>query len=140
RQQRVCPYTDMHVWDEEGTGQIHFNCVDIHRESLGHIVESSVIINVLHEFLQRQANITLFASAVEHVKINEDTEAVSDITLENGQRIHASLVVASDGARSRLREHFGFATREWEYQHMAIVTTVKTQKSHAFTAWQCFSV
>ena len=40
---RVCPYQEMHVWDAEGTGAIHFDCREVAQPCLGHIVENSLI-------------------------------------------------------------------------------------------------
>jgi 2-octaprenylphenol hydroxylase len=60
--------------------------------------------------------------------------------LEDGQTIQARLIVAADGAHSLLRELAGFELRQWLYDHTAIVTTVKTQKSHEQTAWQRFTI
>jgi 2-octaprenylphenol hydroxylase len=40
---RSSPYTDMHVWDGSGTGQIHFSASSVHADVLGHIVENRVV-------------------------------------------------------------------------------------------------
>jgi len=47
--------------------------------------------------------------------------------------------VAADGANSKVRQAMGMATREWDYQHHAIVATVKTEFAHDSTARQRFS-
>tara|TARA_Y100001951_G_scaffold77382_1_gene64708 strand:+ start:225 stop:584 length:360 start_codon:yes stop_codon:yes gene_type:complete len=44
---RASPYTDMHVWDGSGTGQIHFSAETVHAEVLGHIVENRVVQDAL---------------------------------------------------------------------------------------------
>ena len=46
---------------------------------------------------------------------------------EDGSAVRAKLLVAVDGANSRIRQLAGFATREWDYGHDAIVTTVQTE-------------
>jgi len=48
------------------------------------------------------------------------------------------LLVAADGALSRVREMMDFQTREWDYGHRAIVTTVQVEQPHGSTAWQRF--
>src|SRR5690606_9123515 len=58
--------------------------------------------------------------------------------LAYGERLQAPPIVAADGARSRLRERAGFAMRDWDYLHHAVVTTVQTERPHAETAWQSF--
>jgi 2-octaprenylphenol hydroxylase len=37
-----------------------------------------------------------------------------------------------------VRELAGFRTREWDYGHRALVTTVETERGHGATAWQRF--
>ena len=48
-QTRACAYRDMHVWDGEGTADIHFNCAEVRENHLGHIVENSVIATALRK-------------------------------------------------------------------------------------------
>src|SRR5204862_1094955 len=42
----------------------------------------------------------------------------------------AALLVAADGARSRVREQAGIATHGWSYGQSAIVTTVAHERAH----------
>ena len=51
---------------------------------------------------------------------------------------NAVISIAADGANSKVRELSEFDTREWNYDHHAIVTTVKTEKKHKLTALQRF--
>src|SRR5260370_1442652 len=44
--------------------------------------------------------------------------------------IVASLLVAADGARSRLRERAGIATHGWDYDQSGIVVTVGHERDH----------
>jgi 2-octaprenyl-6-methoxyphenol hydroxylase len=44
--------------------------------------------------------------------------------------IEASLLVAADGARSRLRERAGIATHGWDYDQSGIVVTVGHERDH----------
>ncbi|NIB39644.1 UbiH/UbiF/VisC/COQ6 family ubiquinone biosynthesis hydroxylase [Pseudomaricurvus alkylphenolicus] len=136
--QRVCPYTDMDVWDAEGTGQIHFDCREVQQLSLGHIVENSVVTRALLSRIDLLDAIDLLRPAkVLNVQYDEQRE-VRLVNLEDGRELHAPLVIAADGANSPIRQMAGLHTREWSYGHSAIVTTVKTELSHQFTAWQRF--
>jgi 2-octaprenyl-6-methoxyphenol hydroxylase len=58
--------------------------------------------------------------------------------LSDGAAISAGLLVAADGARSRLRERAGIATRGWSYGQSAIVTTVAHERSHEGRAEEHF--
>ena len=66
-------------------------------------------------------------------------ENILSITLSSGKKINTRLLVAADGARSKVRELMGFSTTEWDYDQQAIVATVQTEKYHEATAWQRFS-
>jgi 2-octaprenyl-6-methoxyphenol hydroxylase len=52
------------------------------------------------------------------------------VTLGDGATIAASLLVAADGARSKLRERAGIATHGWDYDQSGIVVTVGHERDH----------
>ena len=49
--------------------------------------------------------------------------------LDSGMTLETDLLVAADGAVSPVREMMAFSTREWDYGHRAIVTTVQVERS-----------
>lgn len=138
RERRCMPYTDMHVWDADGTGSIHFSAQEIHAPALGFIVENAILLAALYVRIAQTANIDVVAPvALNGLDLSNAQQQVS-ITLEDGRSISAALVVAADGANSKVRELAGFKTKEWDYEHQAIVTTVKTELPHGATAIQRF--
>ena len=133
---RVSPYSHMHVWDGSGTGQIHFSAASVHAEVLGHIVENRVVQDALLECLQG-ADIEMLANArLEQMRRSGDDWL---LTLADGRTLRAPLVIAADGANSAVRRLTGCETREWDYQHHAIVTSVRCAQAHQRTAWQRFT-
>jgi 2-octaprenylphenol hydroxylase len=139
-QARACAYRDMHVWDGEGTADIHFNCAEVRENHLGHIVENSVIVTALRKKIAEHSNITLIQPA-KIVNVVRDTHVQAgkvQIELDNDELITTNLLIAADGAQSKVRELAEFETREWDYGHKAIVTTVQTELPHQATAWQRF--
>jgi 2-octaprenyl-6-methoxyphenol hydroxylase len=52
------------------------------------------------------------------------------VTLGDGSVRTVKLLVAADGARSRLRERAGIVVRGWSYGQSAIVTTVAHERDH----------
>jgi len=137
--QRACPYGQMHVWDGEGTASIHFDCREVQQPNLGHIVENSVALAASLEQLHRHDNIELLQPArVESlIKPQRGGDAIR-LLLEDGRCLQSQLLIAADGANSFVRRLANFQTREWDYGHKAIVTTVRTGKPHQYTAWQRF--
>ena len=134
---RVCPYQDMRVWDGEGTGSIHFNAAEIGQAHLGSIVENSVVLAALIQRLDEVDAIQqLMPFSIESLHITDDRRI--QLTSKEGQHCTTGLLIGADGANSRVRELMQFNTREWDYQHTALVTTVRTELSHQNTAWQRF--
>ncbi len=134
---RQCPYRHMTVWDAEGTGQIEFDCAEVNVPVLGHIVENRAIVSALLAGVGAAADITLLSP----VRLEACTRLASSrmrMELEGGGALEADLLVAADGAMSRVRDMMGFQTREWSYGHRAIVCTVQLEQSHQDTAWQRF--
>ena len=134
---RASPYLDMHVWDGSGTGQIDFSAAAVHADVLGHIVENRVVQDALLDALKKRGSVVLKGDArLEQLQQNEDGWT---LTLSAGQRLSANLVVAADGANSTVRQLAGFETREWDYLHHAIVTSVRCAEPNEQDAWQRFT-
>lgn len=133
---RASPYGEMQVWDGTGTGAIHFSAASVHADVLGHIVENRVVQDALLEPLH-DSGIGLMPNArLEHLRHSGDDWL---LTLVDGRQLHAPLVIAADGANSAVRRLAGCATREWDYLHHAIVTSVRCEQPHRRTAWQRFT-
>ncbi|MCU1721872.1 2-octaprenyl-3-methyl-6-methoxy-1,4-benzoquinol hydroxylase [Pseudomonas sp. 5P_5.1_Bac1] len=135
-ERRASPYSDMQVWDGSGTGQIHFSAASVHADVLGHIVENRVVQDGLLERLH-DSEIGLLANArLERMRRSGDEWL---LTLADGRNLRAPLVIAADGANSAVRRLTGCETREWDYLHHAIVTSVRCAEPHQNTAWQRFT-
>jgi 2-octaprenylphenol hydroxylase len=138
--QRIQMYQKMKVWDELGTAAIEFDSAELYQDSLGCILENQLIVSALHAVLAGQTNLSSFlGNKLNTIQRLEDTSDQHLLTLESGQLIQCKLLVAADGANSRVRHWASIPTREWDYQHEAIVATIKTANEHQNTAWQRFS-
>lgn len=135
--QRACPYVGMEVWDGEGNGQIRFDCSEIHQEQLGFIVENSAALTALRSAVNQLTNIRVLAPVT--MASWQQSEQGNRVHTIDGLEIEAPLLIGADGAHSQLREWAGLHTREWDYDHHAIITTVTTERAHDYVARQRFS-
>lgn len=133
---RASPYRHMQVWDGSGTGQIHFSATSVQAEVLGHIVENRIVQDALLEQLQ-DGSVRLLPNA----RLSMLRRSGNDwlLTLEDGSKLRAPLLIGADGANSSVRKLAGCATREWDYRHHAVVTSVRTELPHQLTCWQRFT-
>ncbi|MBB5045625.1 2-octaprenyl-6-methoxyphenol hydroxylase [Rhodopseudomonas rhenobacensis] len=103
-------------------------------EPFAHMVENRHLIDALAERAEA-AGVELRATAV--VSYESRLEATS-VTLGDGSVIDAALLVAADGARSKLRERAGIATYGWDYDQAGIVVTVEHERDHKGCAEEHF--
>jgi 2-octaprenylphenol hydroxylase len=134
---RHCQYRHMTVWDADGTGEIEFDCAEVAAPALGFIVENRAVVSALLGKVLKAGDITCLSPARVQSARQLDS-GVMEVELDEGGSLQADLLVAADGALSKVREMMDFPTREWDYGHRAIVATVQIEKPHDATAWQRF--
>ena len=134
--ERTAPYQAMCVWDADGTGRITFNAEDVAAPCLGHIVENRQTVQALLECAEACSGVELrWQSALESLSRTPDGWSID---CAGDQRLSAQLVVAADGARSKVRQLTAQPTRDWDYHQSAIVGTVALSSPHQATCWQAF--
>ena len=134
--ERTAPYQAMCVWDADGTGRITFNAEDVAASCLGHIVENRQTVQALLECAEACSGVELrWQSALESLSRTPDGWSID---CAGDQRLSAQLVVAADGARSKVRQLTAQPTRDWDYHQSAIVGTVALSSPHQATCWQAF--
>jgi len=95
-------------------------------EPFAHMIENGPLVAALVEKAKAEG-VALVASAVE--QFDHDGEH-ADAQLADGKKISARLLVAADGARSKIREQAGISNHGWTYDQSAIVTTVAHEREH----------
>jgi 2-octaprenyl-6-methoxyphenol hydroxylase len=128
---KVQPILDMVVTDsrlEDATRPVFLTFAgDVEPgEPFAHMVENRDLIDALVKRAEAE-NVDLRATAVTSYDARPDGIAV---TLADGSVIEASLLVAADGARSKLRERAGIVTHGWDYDQSGIVVTVGHERDH----------
>lgn len=148
--QRAQPYYDMHIWDKAGYGQLNFALKDVSRsalgngpEQLGFIIENKAIRNALWQKAAQDSGIEFFTDSKLQQLNPSDNEVFATFehnshTNSQPMPIVAKLVVGADGANSFVRQQMNVPLTFRDYDHHAIVATVKCQQGHQSTAWQVF--
>ncbi|MEH2511419.1 2-octaprenyl-6-methoxyphenol hydroxylase [Nitrobacteraceae bacterium AZCC 1564] len=103
-------------------------------EPFAHMVENRLLIDALVKRAEAEG-IELTATAVSTYESRADS---TKVTLSDGREIEASLLIAADGARSKLRERAGIVTHGWDYDQSGIVVTVGHERDHQGRAEEHF--
>jgi 2-octaprenylphenol hydroxylase len=133
--QRISPFRHMHVWEQANVSEIHFDSAELSEAQLGHIIENRVMLSSLYDCLKQKQNVSfLFGQACQSMQLIDDQWQLEVA----GETLQTRLLVGADGSQSWVRNQLGITTRGWDYNHTALVTTVKTELPHQETAWQRF--
>lgn len=134
QRRRVSPVEAMQVWEEKG--EIDFDAAEIGEPCLSYVVENSVIHSALVGRLHDFTNVhCLWPVDIETIALGEETTTV---TLKDGRRLEARLLVGADGAESPVRRAAGIECHRLDLRQKGIVATVRTEKPHERTARQRF--
>ena len=136
QQDRANPYTDMHVWDKDSFGDIHFSCAEMGSDALGIIVENQALVNALAEAGEAQSNVQLVTAGIERVLAGPNQTM---LMLDNDEVLSCRLLVGADGANSFVRKQAGLPITFKDYEHTAIVANIKTDEPHNNVARQAFT-
>ena len=132
---RIGPYQRMRV--QAGRRQVEFRASEHGLDQLGWIIEIPALEQALWQALERAGRVSLIAPAT--IERCEPTADRVRLALDSGQTLRCGVLIAADGARSRLRRQLGMATDQWHYNQKALVTHVRTEQAHEGLAWQRFT-
>ena len=130
-----CPIESIAVTDGMKPGRIDFR-PEPHEGSLGRMFANRELRLALFEAARTEPLIAWHAPVT--VAARERGEFGVSVTLDDGQRLVASLMIAAEGRNSPTREEAGIAVARWDYSHRAIITTLTHDKPHGGVAWEIF--
>jgi 2-polyprenylphenol 6-hydroxylase len=134
---QACAYVEMVVWDAasrfDAPDALRFSAAETGDPDLGHIAENVRVQWALSEspLLRR---LTRLSTALTELELGE----LATLTLADGRRLRATLVVGADGGASPTRELAGIEREGRCYPQAAVVAHLATAQHHADTAWQRF--
>jgi 2-octaprenylphenol hydroxylase len=134
--ERLTAIHRMQVFGDEGGAAITFDAFATGVPELAWIVESRLLHDALWRRLQQQKNLRLLCPAQCTALALDDGRA--RLTLADGARISAQLVVGADGPQSWLRGAAGITASDIPYAQLGVVANFATERGHAGTAYQWF--
>ncbi len=117
---------------------LHFDRAELtdHDEPLGLMLEARHVRLALDTAVKARSSIrTIQPMSV--TAIERDAAGVA-VTLANGERLRAPLLVGADGRRSFVRQAVGIRTIGWDYPVTAIVATIAHEEPHGAVAHEYF--
>jgi ubiquinone biosynthesis UbiH/UbiF/VisC/COQ6 family hydroxylase len=125
----------MEIYGDAG-GRLDFTAYGCGVSELAWILESSLMQCELWETVKRQGNLSLFCPARPQALTMGPDNAL--LTLDDGRRLSARLIVAADGAESWTRSAAGMGVRFDPYDQVGVVANFATELPHRGTAFQWF--
>jgi len=129
-----CPIWRIAVADGLKPGGLHFDPDD--EEPLGFMHENRNLRTALRVRAEAGKNIWLMWKS--RVTAAERGEYGVVVSLEDGRKLSAPLLVAADGRNSATREQAGIAVARWKYDHQAIVSVLRHERPHEHVAYEIF--
>ena len=129
-----CPIWRIAVADGLKAGNLHFDPDD--GEPLGFMHENRHLRAALQSRAEAGKDVwLLWKSRVANVDRGDHAVVVS---LEDGRKLAAPLLIAADGRNSRTREAAGINVARWRYDHQAIVSVLRHESPHEHVAYEIF--
>jgi len=129
-----CPIWRIAVSDGLKPGSLKFDPDD--QEPLGFMHENRNLRAALQARAEAGKNLwLLWKSRVTAVDRGDHGVVVS---LEDGRKLSAPLLVAADGRNSATREAAGIRVARWKYDHQAIVSVLRHERPHDHVAYEIF--
>ncbi|KGM56661.1 2-octaprenyl-3-methyl-6-methoxy-1,4-benzoquinol hydroxylase [Lysobacter arseniciresistens ZS79] len=135
RSARLQPYRAMRVWDAGGGGELVFDADRLGQPQLGWIVENALLVDRLWAALPAAGVEIHCPDAATALEQHDDG---ATLELQSGHRLRARLVVAADGADSRLRAMAGVEAPRHDYGQRGLVAYIEHAAPHRETCWQRF--
>jgi len=130
-----CPIRKISVADGLDPGRLDFEPSG-DDEPLGWMHENRHLRAALRARAEAGGNLwLLWKSKVTSVERGADGVMV---VLADGRKLCAPLLVAADGRNSPAREAAGIRVARWRYDHQAIVSTLRHERTHDHTAYEIF--
>lgn len=134
--ENVAPLRAAKVINGEWDSALHFDAKAVGEDKLGFFVANSDIRRALYAEQAAEGEAALITGA-EVVGLRA-RQGGGSVTLADGRRMEAKLIVAADTRFSQARGMAGITASKHDFGQTMIVTKVRFQHPHDHVAWECF--
>ncbi|NNH26938.1 2-octaprenyl-6-methoxyphenyl hydroxylase [Acinetobacter terrestris] len=139
-QEHATPIFEVHITEQGSFGKARLKAEQEKVESFGQVIENAWLGRVLFTEVRKQPLIELIDGVqVTSLKQDADHAHIEAIRGEENLSLQSKLVIAADGLDSFCRKALGVGADEYDYDQVAIVTTVQTSKPHHHVGFERFS-
>lgn len=139
-EREATPIRRIHISDRGRFGFARLDAKEQGLAALGFVVINRTLGAALWHRLAAQAVTVVAPARVTAVELKEGLRTLQcQLSDTQSLSIDAKLVIAADGARSAVREAAGIGAQTWDYDQMALVSNVFTQRFHDHVAYERFT-
>ncbi len=140
-QQYATPILTVDITEQGSFGKARLVAAKEKVESFGQVIENAWLGRVLLSQVREHSNVELIDGVqVTALRQDQDMAYIQAQRADEALEIAAPLVIAADGRDSFCRKALGIGASSFDYDQVAIVTTVQTSKPHANVGFERFSV
>lgn len=132
---RIAPVEAMRVFGDTGA-ELEFSAYQMGVAELACILENRALQRALWQVLQDQENLALLHPA--RCAALAIGDAAAELTLADGRKLSAGLVVGADGRDSWVRNQAGISAAPMDYRQHGVVANFTTELPHRGIAYQWF--
>ncbi|WP_180027928.1 FAD-dependent oxidoreductase [Acinetobacter sp. YH16032] len=139
-QQYATPILEVNITEEGSFGKARLIAAQEKVESFGQVIENAWLGRVLLSEVKKNPLIELIDGVqVTSLKQDENLAYLEALKANEHLQFQSKLVIAADGRDSFCRKALGVGASVYDYDQVAIVTTVQTSKPHSHVGFERFS-
>lgn len=132
----ISPIRHAHVLNGKSSYFLAFDHAETGKDALGYLVPNHKIRQAAYETALTAKNIDIISGI--SVEDMETDAASARVTLSDGRRLQAKLLVAADSRFSAARKKMDIATDITDFKRAIIVCRMTHEKPHGEIAYECF--
>lgn len=132
---RVCPYNRLKTWEIDGFSA-SFDNKQLAVEHLGYMIENNVIQLALWQALEQYDNVN--CEIATNILESKQEGDLWHFELDNNKSLQTPLVIAADGANSKMRQQAGIGLTGWQYRQECMLIVAQTELPQQDITWQQF--